>query len=257
MPLALRRTDRRRTSSAGFTLLELLVVICIAGVLMALLLPALSQAKEKSRRSVCNQNIRQVIMALTMYGQDDPYWRLPPATDNKGDYHSIRLPSVTFSNLVEPYLSGESNNLYCPNLVYDTGTMGGYDPVTDTFTIGYSYLAVENNTAGPKGPSLTWEGPVKATDNKEVLADANYWSTADSQAMTLAPHTLSGSLVARAAILPTSSSASTSPAAGCPSAAMGAMGGNIGSLNGSVIWRPIRAMAQYPASTDGTALGNW
>jgi hypothetical protein len=38
---------------------------------------------------------------------------------------------------------------------------------------------------------------------------------------------------------------------------MGAMGGNIGSLDGSVIWRPIRLMSQYPASTDGSALGNW
>ena len=257
MPLALRRTDRRRTGSAGFTLLELLVVICIAGVLMALLLPALSQAKEKSRRSVCNQNIRQVILGLTMYADADPYERLPLATDIKGGYHSIRLSSVTFSNLVEPYLSGESNSLYCPNLVYDTGTMGGYDPLTDTFTIGYSYLAAQITSAGAKGPSLVWTGPVKATENIEVIADANYWSTTDSQAMTLAPHTLRGSLVASAAILSTSSPASTSPTAGSPSTAMGAMGGNIGSLNGSVIWRPIRLMSQYPASTDGSALGNW
>jgi len=258
MPLALRRTDRRRTGSAGFTLLELLVVICIAGVLMALLLPALSQAKEKSRRSVCNQNIRQVILALTMYGDADPYERLPLATDIKGGYHSIRLSSVTFSNLVEPYLSGESNSLYCPNLVYDTGTMGGYDPLTDTFTIGYSYLAAQITSAGAKGPGFSWNGPVKATDpTLQVIADANYWSTTDSQAMTLVPHSPSGPVVASAAILSTSSPASTSPTAGSPSTAMGAMGGNIGSLDGSVIWRPIRLMSQYPASTDGSALGNW
>src|ERR1035441_10591778 len=68
MPLAMRSADRRCASSAGFTLLELLVVVAIAGVLMALLLPALSNAKETSRRSVCNQNIRQIILALAMYG---------------------------------------------------------------------------------------------------------------------------------------------------------------------------------------------
>jgi len=232
-----------------------MVVICIAGVLMALLLPALSQAKEKSRRSVCNQNMRQIIIALTMYGQDSNE-RLPPATDNKGDYHSIRISNVTFSNLLE-YLESESNNLYCPNLVYATGTMGGYDPATG-FTIGYSYLAAETtSTAGAKGPSLSWTGPMKATENKVVIADANYWSTTSSQAMTLAPHTSSGALVASAAILAVNSPAATSPTAGSASAAMGAMGGNIGSLNGSVIWRSIRSMAQYPASTDGSASGNW
>jgi type II secretory pathway pseudopilin PulG len=232
-----------------------MVVICIAGVLMALLLPALSQAKEKSRRSVCNQNERQIILALISYGDQDPNGLLPPATDNKGDYHSIRLASVTYSNLVD-YL-GESNILYCPNLVYATGTMGGYDPATG-FTIGYSYLAAETTSAaGAKGPSLNWTGPMKATDNKVVIADANYWSTTSSQAMTLVPHTISGPLVASAAILAVNSAASTSPTAGSPSAAMGAMGGNIGSLNGSVIWRSIRSMAQYPASIDGSASGNW
>ena len=190
-----------------------------------------------------------------MYGDADPNGLLPPATDNKGDYHSIRLSNVTFSNLLEN-LDGESNNLYCPNLVYDTGSMGGYDP-TLGFTIGYSYLAAETKTAGAKGPSLSWTGPVKATGNKEVIADANYWIPNSSLVMTIAPHTSSGSLVASAAILPTNSPASTSPAPGFPSAAMGAMGGNIGSLDGSVIWRPILSMAQYPASTDGSALGNW
>ena len=234
-----------------------MVVICIAGVLMALLLPALSQAKEKSRRSVCNQNMHQVILALTFYGNDDPYNRLPPATDNKGDYHAIRLSSFTFTNIVDNYFDGESNNLYCPNLVYSTGMMGGYDPAIG-FTIGYNYLAAEAESAGAKGPSLPWQGPVKASETKLVIADANYWSA--SEAMTLAPHTVCGPLVAKAAVaasLSASATASTSPAPGSSSAAMGGVGGNVGTLPGSVFWRSIRSMSQYPASQDGTALGNW
>lgn len=237
-----------------------MVVVCIASVLMALLLPALSQAKEKSRRSVCNQNMRQVIFALIFYGDNDENGLLPTATDRKGAYNSIRLPGISFTNLVEGNLGGESNNLYCPNLVYATGTMGGYDLASDTYTIGYSYLAAETHSAGAKGPSFDWTGPVKASETKEVIADANYWSITQSQAMTLAPHTPSGAFVAKAAATAsaaTRAAASTSPAAGSSSAAMGAMGGNIGSLNGSVIWRSIRSMSQYSASTDGTASGNW
>jgi len=233
-----------------------MAVICIAGVLMALLLPALSQAKEKSRRSVCNQNMRQVIVALTLYGNDDAYNRLPPATDNKGDYHAIRLSSFTFTNLVDN-LEGESNSLYCPNLIYSTGTMGGYDPAIG-FTIGYNYLAAEAESAGAKGPNLPWIGPMKASDTKMVIADANYWVTSSSDTMTLAPHTVCGPLVAKATVaVSASATASTSPAPGSSSAAMGGVGGNVGTLPGSVSWRSIRSMSQYPASQDGTALGNW
>ena len=245
--------------------MELLVVVAIAGVLMALLLPALSNAKETSRRSVCNQNIHQVIIALLLYAGDDPdgQERLPDARGNMGDYHSIVLSDVTFTKLVS-YMSGGSNglggsnSLYCPNLVHATGKMGGYDP-NFGYTIGYSYLAAAPLPNNVKGPDQGWMGPLKASGTGEVIADANYWSATPSQTFTVAPHTPSGSIVANFASFAGSSpahSVSTTPAAGTNSTAMGAVGGNIGSLNGSVIWQPIRSMKQYQASTDG-AFGNW
>jgi prepilin-type N-terminal cleavage/methylation domain-containing protein len=264
MPLATRWKVRKRASSAGFTLLELVLVIAIAGVLMALLLPALSNAKEKSRRSVCGQNMRQDIMALTMYGNDDKDGLLPSAIDNEGAFHSIRLSDSTFTNLVVTYLADESNSLYCPNLVYAVGKMGGYDPRVG-YTIGYNYLAAEALPITPKGPDQGWTGPLKADETGEVIADANYWSTDSSQLMTVAPHAPGGSIVATPAVSsaasPMVNSASACPAPGATSAAMGAVGGNIGSLNGSVIWQPIHSMRQYPASIelDGSsaAFGNW
>lgn len=257
MPLAIRPTDRRLANSAGFTLVELLVVIAIAGVLMALLLPSLSQAQEKSRRSVCNQNIHQVLMALSLYGNDDLNGFLPPAEGNSGDYHSIVLSDATYTNLVENFLNGVSNSLFCPNLVHATGKMGGHDPAYG-FTIGYSYLAAVAFPPTPKGPDEGWTGPVKSTENREVLADANYWNPFPNEAMTVVPHKASGGVVAMANVagISMARSASTSLPAGTNSAAMGAVGGNIGSLNGSVIWQPIRSMKQWQASTDG-AWGNW
>jgi prepilin-type N-terminal cleavage/methylation domain-containing protein len=57
-------------SKRAFTLVELLVVIAIIAILAALLLPAVSHAKEKCRRSVCVNNLRQVNLAIRLYADD-------------------------------------------------------------------------------------------------------------------------------------------------------------------------------------------
>ena len=52
---------------SGFTLIELLVVIAIIAVLMGILMPSLRRAKEQARTTVCQSNLRNVGLAVTLY----------------------------------------------------------------------------------------------------------------------------------------------------------------------------------------------
>jgi prepilin-type N-terminal cleavage/methylation domain-containing protein len=72
----------RRLSEVAFTLVELLVVLAIIGVLAALLLPALSQAKERAQRVACLSQMRQIGLAWMLYLQDH-HDRFPDRRDLK------------------------------------------------------------------------------------------------------------------------------------------------------------------------------
>ena len=63
-----------RKKKNGFTLIELLVVIAIIAILAAMLLPALSKAREKARQASCMSNLKQIGLAETMYADDSNGW---------------------------------------------------------------------------------------------------------------------------------------------------------------------------------------
>jgi prepilin-type N-terminal cleavage/methylation domain-containing protein/prepilin-type processing-associated H-X9-DG protein len=122
--------ERNSARSHAFTLIELLVVIAIIAILAGLLLPALSQAKQKALSANCLSNVRQMSLASMLYaGQDGEVypWTFTSVAGGAG---------IAWFNYVQPFLQN-TNVLLCPskqrlrrtNLTYifaDDRTVSGY-----------------------------------------------------------------------------------------------------------------------------------
>jgi len=119
-----------RSARAAFTLVELLVVIGIIAVLIGILLPALSRAREASYATQCLSNLRQVGIYLNLYANENKGF-LPPQSPT-----FIRaMPGVTYEYIDQRYTKGAGGKVfYCPTLqpvtMYLFNLPGAIDPAT-------------------------------------------------------------------------------------------------------------------------------
>jgi len=233
----------------AFTLIELLVVIAIIGILAALLLPVLVSAKENAHRAACKSNMHQAILAVIMYA-DDNSQKLPPCRDNDDQSHLIRIDNIAFTNIVN--YTGNSNILLCPNFRF-----GSFDPYDRTwgYLIGYNYCGdVNTNTWYYPNNPLAWWSPAKATESgtNVILTDPNMWG----DGLVIVTHRRNGGLYDPSLHLGCSI-VETPPYVNETPTQLGSAGGNVGHLDGSVLWVPIQQMKSHYASSYIAYYANW
>ena len=166
----------------AFTVVELLVVIAIIMLLVGMLLPAFSHAKAASYEKICGSNLRQMFLAVTMYGNEhDNAFPVEPTEHN---------PHPALVRALESHLTSIEGSLYCPEAermeeyAQDPDLylpVGGVDSIIHTSAnleagnISYIYWSfLENKKSG----SDTWRNPEyfiprRLTASEAITVDAS------------------------------------------------------------------------------------
>lgn len=233
----------------AFTLIELLTVIAVISILLAVLVPSLARARGKSQRVVCQNNIRLFHIGLAAYADEYNQRLLSNPVDAAGE-HVFVLSAIKRTELLDRI--GHNKILECPWLGGPFKSADGwYRQEINSYIIGYNYLGGRQLSSWPVPSGCSpWKSPQKITDRltSPVITEMNDWLTETSELRTFAPHGTRGPVVQFA----------ENGKGGISSRQVGAIGGNLGYLDGSVRWKDISDMTPHLATTyNNSAFGVW
>jgi len=177
MRIEMVKVKTRPTRLVGFTLIELLVVIAIIAILAAMLLPALSAAKNRAKAILCKSNLKQIGLAGIMYADDQgdhlpfAWWNDPnPNTNNFYVLITPYIKNASFSAGVATTNSNFAQGVFaCPTRLLEPLNNPSIPPPgpwpANPWPISYAmnqYTVADPNLASPQTEKLSCV--IRATD---------------------------------------------------------------------------------------------
>jgi prepilin-type N-terminal cleavage/methylation domain-containing protein/prepilin-type processing-associated H-X9-DG protein len=185
MPNERRLPPVRETA---FTLIELLVVIAIIAILAAMLLPALSKAKEKGNRASCLNNQRQIGMALRLYANDNQDF-LPRNSGTAAAGNSLWDVPIPMADSMAASTPGAQNAYrriyYCPSAFTQVTDPDFWWNYTSGFrVVGYQFIISRDGTISPTTGTGTTIVPPRGYLTKINRTYTNLYNLATTEAVT-------------------------------------------------------------------------